>query len=242
MLVSHRHKFIFTKTFKTAGTTIEHYFEPYCLPDELKTTGAQDQEIVSTEGIVGKRGTVGKRHRWHAHMSAAQIKEQLELSQWESYTKFSIVRNPFDKMVSAYFFLLKLKESQGTLTGLKNRIKVLLGRNDSLPPGSHEDHRINFRNWIKGGAHFNDDVVYQIDGQSILDYTMQYEHLQEHLEELCSLLRVPYEANRLKTLKSGYRSKAFSIDELYDDESIALVAERYSGLIHRFGYSFPREG
>jgi len=33
MLVSHRKKFIYTKTAKTAGTSVESYFEPFCLPE-----------------------------------------------------------------------------------------------------------------------------------------------------------------------------------------------------------------
>ena len=31
MLVSHQKKFIFTKTKKTEGTSVESFFEPYCV-------------------------------------------------------------------------------------------------------------------------------------------------------------------------------------------------------------------
>lgn len=33
MLISHRKRFIFTKTAKTAGTSVESYFEQYCMPE-----------------------------------------------------------------------------------------------------------------------------------------------------------------------------------------------------------------
>ncbi len=32
MLVSHRHQFIYTKTHKTASTSVEAYFERFCFP------------------------------------------------------------------------------------------------------------------------------------------------------------------------------------------------------------------
>ena len=241
MLVSHSHKFIFTKTFKTAGTSIEHYFEPYCLPSHLLASGSKDQEVVSPAGIVGKRGAIGRRNQWYAHMPASQIRDQLGAEQWDSYTKFSIVRNPFDKMVSAYFFLLKLKEEQGTLASLKSRVKALVGRSSEVLPGSHTDHKTNFRNWIKAGAYFNDEAAYQIDGASILDYTLRYECLLEHLKEVCRLVKVPYEPQQLKTLKSNYRSKALSVVELYDEECMSIVNEKYKTVIDTFQYTFPKD-
>ncbi|KPA10844.1 hypothetical protein MHK_008953, partial [Candidatus Magnetomorum sp. HK-1] len=46
MLVSHRHKFIYTKTFKTAGTSVESYFEPFCMNDgEWSRSHPRDQYI-----------------------------------------------------------------------------------------------------------------------------------------------------------------------------------------------------
>ena len=35
MLISHRKKFIFTKTKKTAGTSVESVFETYCIHGNL---------------------------------------------------------------------------------------------------------------------------------------------------------------------------------------------------------------
>ena len=43
MLVSHARKFIYTKTLKTAGTSVEVFLEPYCRPPAkwLNTTPAK---------------------------------------------------------------------------------------------------------------------------------------------------------------------------------------------------------
>ncbi len=63
MLVSYRKKFIYTKTAKPAGTSVESFFEQYCMPEgEWEFTHASE-EYVSKEGIIGYRGTNAKGRR-----------------------------------------------------------------------------------------------------------------------------------------------------------------------------------
>ena len=62
MLVSHRYKFIFTKTVKTAGTSIESYFEKYCMPEGEWKESHNREEYVSETGIIGYRGRAPLSH------------------------------------------------------------------------------------------------------------------------------------------------------------------------------------
>ena len=56
MLISHRKKFIFMKTVKTAGTSTESYFEQYCMPDgEWQQSHGRDEYATKT-GIIGCNG------------------------------------------------------------------------------------------------------------------------------------------------------------------------------------------
>src|ERR1044071_3613051 len=108
MLVSHRKRFIYTKTGKTAGTSVEVYFEPWCVPAGAGW-GAEGEraEEVSEAGIIGFRGGPkfrGPNVKWWNHMPAAEIKGYLGDEIWNSYFKFCVVRNPFDQMVSAFHF------------------------------------------------------------------------------------------------------------------------------------------
>ena len=41
---------------------------------------------------------------FHKHAKAHQIKEKLEKKQFDSYFKFAFVRNPYDFLVSLYFY------------------------------------------------------------------------------------------------------------------------------------------
>ena len=102
MLVSHAKKFIFTKTAKTGGTSVEVAFQRYCAPPNSDLDSGEPS--VTEYGIVGARGKNAQTATWWNHMSARQIKHQLGDNVWDEYFKFSIVRNPYDKVVSWFHF------------------------------------------------------------------------------------------------------------------------------------------
>ena len=105
MLVSHRYKFIYTKTRKTAGSSVESYFEPFCMGEGEWTERHFREEYVSAAGIIGFRGKPANMGaaRWWNHMPARLIRERLGEDTWRSYFKFCVIRNPFEKAISAFY-------------------------------------------------------------------------------------------------------------------------------------------
>ena len=118
VLVSHKHKFIFLKTRKTAGSSIELYLQKYCGPPSYTPNEITDC-VQTKHGIIGFMSPFGaletrkeraRRARkpgneiWRSHMKAGKVKENLPGEQWETYRKLSAVRNPFDRTVSLYYF------------------------------------------------------------------------------------------------------------------------------------------
>ena len=93
MLVSHRYKFIYTKTRKTAGSSVESYFEPFCMPDGEWTQRHFREEYVSDAGIIGFRGNPAKAGDayWWNHMPARMIRRRLGEDTWRSYFKFCVI-------------------------------------------------------------------------------------------------------------------------------------------------------
>ena len=88
-LVSHRHKFIYTKTAKTGGTSVESYFERFCMPGNEWTLSQAREEHVSEFGIVGFRGAKRPANcTWWNHMPASLIREAVGEEVWETYYKF----------------------------------------------------------------------------------------------------------------------------------------------------------
>jgi len=221
MLISHRKQFIFTKTFKTAGTSIESYFEPWCMHEGEWRVRHQRPQYVSEAGIIGFRGLpVPDDVRWWNHMPAQQIKERIGDAVWDRYFKFCPVRNPFDKMVSAFFYFCFPNYEQEI-------------RRKNIPVSEL------FKAWLKQTEHKFDRDKYIIDGRFCLDAVIRYEHLHEDLKSICRRLDVAYDPSRLPRFKSEFRRAEYSLADLYTPKSVDIVARMYDYEIERFGYEFP---
>jgi hypothetical protein len=72
MLVSHEKKFIYIKTIKTAGTSVEMALQPCCMPKGGVVTEWTDCSETKT-GIVGARGPNAHSQLWWNHMPASVI-------------------------------------------------------------------------------------------------------------------------------------------------------------------------
>jgi len=92
MIVSHKHKFIFVKTFKTAGSSIENYLQKYLGTNDILRGSEYDKTISLNAPSKG-------RHK------SAQIIKNMYPKEWNEYFKFSIDRNPWDVAVSYYFYM-----------------------------------------------------------------------------------------------------------------------------------------
>lgn len=107
MLLSHEKKFIYFKTKKTASTSVEIYFEPYCTGQTDHTPVQSTKQVISSSGIIGSRRD-GKTSddMFFNHMPAIIVLERIGLSTFNRYFKFCNMRNPFDKMVSRFWWVI----------------------------------------------------------------------------------------------------------------------------------------
>lgn len=220
MLVSHLKKFIYIKSVKTASTSIERYFEKYCLPLTIDVPLVGDAHL-SEEGIIGKRGTLTDDDRtagkWYNHMPAARIKEQIGDAVWEPYYKFGTVRNPFDKAVS-YFYMYKSQRS--------------------LPISAPALEQKEFENWLVGGGYRSDFDIYSLNGVCCLDDYIRYEFLYPDLHRLCKKLDVPF-VPQLTSYNSTHRPAELNSLTLYTEVSKQVINDICATELTTFGYSFP---
>ena len=79
-MISHKHKFIYARAAKTASSTITGYLEEH-VDDMSKAKGWTDNVH---------------------HIPLWYYKENIPIEEFESYFKFTFVRNPWDRLVSAY--------------------------------------------------------------------------------------------------------------------------------------------
>lgn len=237
MLISHRKRFIYTKTIKTAGTSVEAYFEPYCFPENAWEFSHDCGEYTGETGIVGRRGSDKQGSTWFNHMSAKLVRKQIGDTIWNEYFKFCVVRNPFDQLVSAFHY----RESKYDPNTKKfPRSRTFRDSNEKFLAAIHDKSPVErFRIWIAWGGVVGDRNKYMIDDEFCMDYFIRFESLQTDIQQVCATLDIPFEPEKMMRLKSGTRPKELRLSDYYDAKTIDLVVQQYHREISRFGYEPP---
>ena len=152
----------------------------------------------------------------HGHISVNQIKAVITTDQWDSYFKFAIVRNPFDRFVSICAFL--------------NRQSSTFSDNPLL--------------WMKAAMNkpqfkqrllVKPQVTQLMDqhGKLELDYIGRYEELQDSVDFITGKLDIQQKA---LTVKNASKHRAYQ--EYYDESLYQSVLDFYKDDLSAFNYSF----
>lgn len=121
MIICHPLRIIFVKTKKVGGTSFEialaSYCSKNCIITEISTAdeklrkqlGYRTAQNFDFSGLISyltfkHRKNPGFEGKFWNHMESARIKEQIPEAIWNEYTKIAIHRNPFDALVSQYFW------------------------------------------------------------------------------------------------------------------------------------------
>lgn len=239
MLISHRKRFIFTKTVKTAGTSVESYFEKFCMRKGEWTKSHVRDELVTEDGIIGFRGSGDAPHTWYHHMPAEKVRDQIGREIWDGYFKFTIVRNPFDKVISGFFMQEKIRRnypSSRRMRAAANRI-LHIGSPIDRVTGATDVER--FRSWIRNGGTIMDRDKYLIGGEECMDYIIRFEELHQGIRHVCEQLSIPFKPERILEFKKGIRPDETSVRDFYDEETERRVRQIYAWELERFGYNLP---
>ena len=128
MIISHSRRFIFVKTTKTGGTSLELALSKYCGPEDIITPvlpeeeplrekiggkGPQNFEVPLGEANVRQqiRQLILQRkpkEKFSEHLPAQKIRDRIPDAVWRDYFKFTIVRHPYDRIVSSFYFARKM--------------------------------------------------------------------------------------------------------------------------------------
>jgi hypothetical protein len=236
MLISHKKKFIFTKTAKTAGTSVESYYEPFCMPEGEWQELHRRSEYVSETGIIGYRGKDASGCKYYNHMPATEIRDLIGKERWDSYFKFTVVRNPFTKLVSGWYHFRRPN------VGVFSICKSIIRDPAYLPSLLFKKKDIaEFRAWVRSGGRIIDRDKYLIDGQVAVDCFIKQEELAEGIQHVNAVLGISNYNREIPTFKSGMRDKSIPIRDFYDSKTEKLVRESYAWEFERFGYEMPTD-
>lgn len=198
MIASHLHNFIFIKTKKTAGTTVEVALGEVCGPDDIVTPLGPTDELLRGHGQPVCRNfarnpviehdlkqaiitnderqyiRARRKSEFYAHMKAAEIKELVAPEFWSRAFKFTVERHPYEKAVSAAYFTHK--------------------------PRKHPVFAEYLDIFIGEGSYASFDY-YSIDGKLVVDDFLRQETLLADLKRIGAKLGfpVPDELRRMKT-------------------------------------------
>lgn len=225
MLVSHDHKFIFLKTRKTAGSSIELLLQPYCAAPGVKVP--ETEFLSSRHGIIGaitgpkerlRRETPWFRPIYYHHMPAREIADRIGRKKFAAYHKISSVRNPFDRMVSYFHF-------------------HFARRGIALSDLDFATVRKRFREFVQAD-HWNDDSeVVMLDGRYVIDTAIRQEKLLDDLSSLGARLGLAIDSPSLphsKDLRALRAGRATG--DYFDPDLTDIVRQRMRWVFDNFDY------
>jgi hypothetical protein len=221
MLLSHRKRFIYTKTVKTGGTSVEAYFEPWCMPEGVWSPSHPREMTVTDAGIVGYRGAQKTEGiDWYNHMPAQRIRQQVGEDIWNGYYKFCVVRSPFERAVSAFYFFQRRSDAP------------------LLRPETTEV-RLQFERFVEAGGLPNDRGAYMIDGQICVDGVIRHERMIDDMARICARLDVPWDPSCMPRYKAGVRPIEATVTSLFTERARRFIESQWSFELSTFGYRFP---
>ena len=212
MLGRDPYKFIFIHAPKTGGNSIQHALRDYCVDDITEmdngdwydSGGTLHNFEVANPVVNYKHGTIKDYYdNW---------KEE-DFGNIDDYFKFCVVRNPWERAISAYFY----KYQTVIYAGVEGLIKEKFMKENELQSMSS---------------------YYCIDGDISVDYCTKIETIQEGFNEVCDKLNIPKQG-LLKLNNAGDVLRANTrYVEYYDQEMIDHIGNLYSDDVENFGYNF----
>lgn len=201
-MIDHKHKCIFIHIPRCGGTSIE-------------------------VDLVGKNWWDIEKTTKHLIASTAK---KIYREYWDDYFKFSIIRNPWARMVS---MMTRFPRFYGI--SLASTMFENVGRYIEKYPNIEIDPRSKSRH-DKFETHHTDSVYLNILNEK-LDFIGKLENIQEDYSYICNKIGVPVH-ELLNDPKHSRGSKHKHYTEYYDDETREQVAKIYAKDIEYFGYKF----
>ncbi|MEM9044056.1 MAG: sulfotransferase family protein [Pseudomonadota bacterium] len=165
-----------------------------------------------------------------AHIAISGYKQIFTYAEFSRFFKFTFVRNPWDRLVSAYFFLKDGGIAETDADMARNSVDLYPGFEAFVMNYvAHED--------VSQILHFRPQCSFICpDGNRLseIDFLGRFERIGEDFDLICQRLDIP---NTLKKRNAGKtRPKAYQ--DLYTEPMKKVVARVYARDIELLQYSF----
>ena len=207
-MLSLKHNFLFIHIPKTGGNSIQKILEQFSEDKIVKLYGFQDGE---------KRFSIKNPvFPYHKHSTLREYKKLLPNEKYTPLLKFTVVRNPWERMVSLYFS----PHAGRTKFNLKV-FETVIQKAQTL------EHFVDSRSWVE-----------KIMGKNILKSSeinrfIRFENLEQEFKVLCSELGL----GNLPLAKLNASNKK-DYQEYYTHHLKKIVANKFKNEIEFFKYRF----
>lgn len=223
MIVCYSKKFVFVKTTKTAGTSIEIALTQYCDDGDIITPlHPDDEEIKQQLGLRGPQNCLqtlsdSSKLEFFNHAPARRAKRIIGPKDWPNWFTFSFERNPYDRVVSAFHYVKKHRIAKG-----------------------YWDENVGFSEFLEypnslTSLHKNGWGLYTNNDKIIVDKIYRFEDLDDAMKDIYRRLDINVAEKLLKT-KTSKRSSNYR--DYYNDADRKRVASVFEKEIEAFSYSF----
>jgi hypothetical protein len=223
VIISHEHRFVFVKTRKTAGTSIEVFLSRLAGEDAVVTPvdppveghvarnyERPDDLLHALQWRLHTRGDT-TRPCYKNHLPAGGIRRRLGRRRFDGYFTFCFERNPWDKVVSEYFWV----RGRGGFDG-------------------------SLRDFVLRRTPTSDFGLYSLDGTTVgVDFVGRYEQLGDDLRTALERVGLGDHEVTLTREKGNYRPATDDAGAQFDDEMDARIEHVFAREIRTFGYTRP---
>ena len=210
VIISHKHKFIIFKSYKTGSTTIENFF-----------SSVLKENLNSKDYIAGKykmtNGTIITKH--------ITPDELLQLMpEIKDYYKICPIRNPFNQIVSCYIHNNKKIPTEKELSQYINNCKY---------------HPHEFKTIKKQYRHLKTYYSYaNYHDKECIDFFIKLESLKKDITQILTMFNIKnYNLNLIGNCRTS--KLKYNIEEVYSRTNINLVEEVFKEEIQLGNYRFP---
>jgi hypothetical protein len=232
MIISHKHKFIFLKTKKTAGTAIEAAISQLCGSDDIITpyreASEQERKGLGPQNYRIEHPLKPKRSLWrrvmrrperyyhptvgyYEHMPGSLVRAYVGEDVWNDYYKFAFDRNPWDRQISWYLYKTKSKRRRPSFERFMSR---------------------------RRRAYVDNHEIYMRDSVLAVDFLGRYETLEEDLNAALAAAGVKQRIDVPKVNVTPNKDRARDYRSYYSEELRELVGQWYVPEITLLGYEF----
>lgn len=151
------------------------------------------------------------------HSPAIAVRNYVGEQVWDTYFKFTFTRNPWDRIVSTYFWYKK-----GWRIGEEWPDKI---------------RELSFKDYVKSKYLCeppSTSFIYDEDENIIIDYAGKQENLQKDYNFILKKVGLPL--IEIPMLNTSIRGKSYRV--YYDNETQSIIREMYKKDIVEFNYEF----